>query len=306
MDGVQVRDVVREEVRQKEVIDLQSRVSKLLLIRECSINFRMKQIAPLKWQDAIDQLNFDEPSFPPPYLKIPKKLSSEAPSPTLPSFNSSSEDEEEEEEKNPIQYENCVDLVGVAAKLQDEFEERNKLADRDEDWEYSDDSSVSTWFGDDCDDIVNRLINPDYMDEHTILKERSTGALSKKLWEVIEERNKESDCETDEEEGLALEEIVEETRLEHEEDEAEYHEECEYFGDYRHVGVADGRKTKQLAEKEVEMDLRRFDKKGVRELEIQQLRYFFQQYRLDHSYTFGTCFLSSSVLILTFRTIRLG
>ncbi|CAI2348221.1 unnamed protein product [Caenorhabditis sp. 36 PRJEB53466] len=189
---------------------------------------------------------------------------------------------EEEKKEDPREILNCVNLTKVAEKLQYDEEERIALEENDEDWEYSDDSTVSTWFDNDVDDVMNRLVNVNYVDEHMILKERAKGALGQKLLFVWEGRKEEDPLSDDEEDAASLERIALCVKKSEKKRATELLDENYTFRD---AGVPEGDRTKELAEAEREMDLDRYDRKEFRRAEVDQLRFFFRQYAFDHTNT---------------------
>ncbi|NP_001368730.1 WDR59/RTC1-like RING zinc finger domain-containing protein [Caenorhabditis elegans] len=247
----------------------------------------LKYSAPVVWRDAIYQLDYKEPTIIPPYVKPLTKLN-EYHYKELPIYNSSSDDEDyDPDDDRPsddsfIQFETQPDLPAVAASLQNEIRENLELADEqaDEQWEYSDDSSVSTWFNDGTDDILNRLINSDYLEEHMILKERARGALGWKLCNVLKEREP-LDSESDEEENESFEYMVQTDLQKQIDAEDQWMEENAVLQD---VGITDGKRTKQLAKLEHDQDMKRMERREDHQKEAQQVRWFLKKFALDHSY----------------------
>uniref|UniRef100_A0A8R1DK10 Uncharacterized protein n=1 Tax=Caenorhabditis japonica TaxID=281687 RepID=A0A8R1DK10_CAEJA len=237
---------------------------------------RLEDTVPFKWIDPVKKTNFSEPVVVPPYTRpmpIQRPVTPPTPfdSPLGSPYNSSSEEDEEEAyeervEKN-IEFETVPDLPLVAGILQQKIAEDLSDNDDDEDWKYSDESSVASWFKDDVDDIVNRLVNSDYVDEHVILKERARGALARPLWRVMEDE-KEEDPETDDELN-DIDEIIDEDYEDELKSKIAWREEN---GDDRDVGVSfDDRKLRKLRRKEHELDFDRFNGSIQREKEVEQI-----------------------------------
>uniref|UniRef100_A0A1I7TMQ4 Protein CASC1 n=1 Tax=Caenorhabditis tropicalis TaxID=1561998 RepID=A0A1I7TMQ4_9PELO len=250
---------------------------------------QMKRNVPPEWHETIDMIDFNEPVSPPRYAKPLPPLKTDEYTPGPPAYNSSSdsedydEDDEKPEDDTFIQYETQPDLPYVAARLQMDIREKVEMADElaDDEWEYSDDSSVSSWFNNDTDDIMNRLINPDYIDEHMIMKEKLKGALGKKLWEVLEERRSPEPSD-DEEENTSLEMMINKEDNEHKRVEIDLMKSNNQSND---IGNSDGKRRKELTKKEMEHDYENYNKRDERKTEMEQVRWFLKKFALDHSYT---------------------
>ncbi|CAL2036344.1 unnamed protein product [Caenorhabditis brenneri] len=231
------------------------------------------------WHEAIENLDFKDPAPPPVYSKPLPPLKRPEPNDGW-NFNSSSDsgdydsDDTDKEDDSFNDYETQPDLLAVAGELQVDLRAKIEEADQmaDEEWEYSDDSSVSTWFDNDSDDILNRLINPDYVEENMMLKERMKGALGKKLWEIEKERATP--------EPVSDDELIDEREKEEEEE-----EEIQLKQEDMEIGDSDGVQRNQMTHVEEDVFTEKYLKREDRDEEMQQVRLFFKQFRIDHTYT---------------------
>ncbi|KAF1762269.1 hypothetical protein GCK72_010531 [Caenorhabditis remanei] len=249
----------------------------------------MSNNVPVEWLDSVDDIDFEEPFSPPVYAKPLTPVARYKWNPGPSAYNSSSDeedydpDDEKPEDDVFVTFETQPDLPVIAGKLQNIIKEKLELADDlvDDEWEYSDDSSVSTWFDNDTDDIVNRLINKDYVDEHIVLKERLKGPLGRKLWEVMAERQSPEPL-SDEEENTSFDLMLRKDEEEKEKKQAEWMEENADLDD---IGVSDGKTRKEVTKMETERDSLKYFKREDRKKEMDQIRWFFKKFALDHSYT---------------------
>ncbi|UMM22456.1 hypothetical protein L5515_003661 [Caenorhabditis briggsae] len=218
---------------------------------------------------------------------VPRKKQNRSP-PAL-RYNSSSDeddydkgDERPKKEKSKNTYSKQPNLLAVAGKLQKIFKDQlNAAPNSDDEWEYSDDSSIVTWFNDDTDDVLNRLINRDYVDEHMVLRERMKGSLGRPL-HVVKLENLPSDESSDEEVVHRFEKKLEERKSIKKGKRVRFFEKRP---DPRDIGNADGKARDALAKMEVERDRELIGKKYERKKDMEQVRGYFKQYALDHSYS---------------------